>query len=69
MKRSTRQRTELWDGREGRGWWSHNMKFSLTFPFSIGWARFMEWKYPVEVVVTSKKSFKLAGAIEAAASL
>ncbi|KAL9099936.1 MAG: hypothetical protein Q9187_009427 [Circinaria calcarea] len=34
-----------------------------------GWAKFMEWKYPVEVVITSKKSFKAAGAIEAAATL
>jgi len=29
----------------------------------------MEWKYPVEVVVTSKKTFRTAGAIEAAATL
>jgi hypothetical protein len=36
----------------------------------LGWAKFMEWKYPsVEVVVTSKKLFKAAGAVEAAASL
>ena len=34
-----------------------------------GWAKFMEWKYPVEVVITSKKSFRAAGAIEAAAML
>ncbi|MCJ1270519.1 hypothetical protein MMC22_010416 [Lobaria immixta] len=34
-----------------------------------GWAKFMEWNYPVEVVVTSKKTFKAAGAVEAAASL
>ncbi|CAO1600400.1 MAG: hypothetical protein LQ349_005200 [Xanthoria aureola] len=35
-----------------------------------GWARFMEWKYPdLEVVVTSQKAFKGAGAVEAAASL
>ncbi|KAL8756717.1 MAG: hypothetical protein Q9184_004407 [Pyrenodesmia sp. 2 TL-2023] len=34
-----------------------------------GWAKFMQWKYPVEIVVTSEKSFKGAGAIEAAASL
>ncbi|KAF2275421.1 uncharacterized protein EI97DRAFT_379336 [Westerdykella ornata] len=33
------------------------------------WARFMEWKYPVEIVVTSPKLFKTTGAIEAAASL
>ena len=36
---------------------------------SAGWAKFMEWKYPVEVVVTSPGIFKAAGAIEAAASL
>lgn len=29
----------------------------------------MEWKYPVEVVVSNKATFKGAGAIEAAASL
>jgi len=34
-----------------------------------GWAKFMEWKYPVEIVVTSPKIFKGAGAVEAAASL
>lgn len=36
---------------------------------SLGWAKFMEWNYPVEVVVTSKTTFKAAGAVEAAASL
>lgn len=35
----------------------------------LGWAKFMEWKYPVEVVFSSPKTFKLAGAIEAAATL
>lgn len=34
-----------------------------------GWAKFMEWNYPVEVVFTSKKTFKAAGAVEAAATL
>ncbi|KAF2712990.1 hypothetical protein K504DRAFT_371634 [Pleomassaria siparia CBS 279.74] len=34
-----------------------------------GWAKWMEWKYPVEIVVTSPKTFKAAGAVEAAASL
>lgn len=29
----------------------------------------MEWKYPVEVAVTSKAAFEGTGAIEAAASL
>ncbi|KAF2009271.1 hypothetical protein BU24DRAFT_86336 [Aaosphaeria arxii CBS 175.79] len=33
------------------------------------WAKFMEWKYPVEVVVTSPKLFKATTAIEAAAPL
>lgn len=33
------------------------------------WAKFMEWKYPVEVIVTSPKAFKGAGAVEATASL
>jgi len=37
---------------------------------ATGWAKFMEWKYPdVEVVFTSPRTFKAAGAIEAAASL
>ena len=35
----------------------------------LGWAKFMEWKYPVNVVMTSSKMFKAAGAVEAAASL
>lgn len=34
-----------------------------------GWTRFMQWKYPVEVVVTSPGLFKGAGIIEAAATL
>ncbi|KAF2812268.1 uncharacterized protein BDZ99DRAFT_507600 [Mytilinidion resinicola] len=34
-----------------------------------GWAKFMEWKYPVEIVVTSPSLFKGTGAVEAAASL
>jgi hypothetical protein len=35
----------------------------------VGWAKWMEWNYPVEVVISSPKTFKLAGAVEAAASL
>lgn len=35
----------------------------------VGWARFMEWKYPVSVEVTSPTAFKGAGAVAAAASL
>ncbi|KAK3651494.1 hypothetical protein LTR56_002188 [Elasticomyces elasticus] len=34
-----------------------------------GWGKFMEWKYPVSVEITSPGLFKGAGAIEAAASL
>lgn len=33
------------------------------------WTRFMEWKYPVEVVVQNQAAFKGAGAVEALASL
>ncbi len=31
-----------------------------------GWAKFMEWKYPVEVVITNKKAFRATGIVEAA---
>lgn len=34
-----------------------------------GWAKFMMWKYPVEIRITNPTSFKVAGAVEAAASL
>ncbi|KIW69149.1 hypothetical protein PV04_05042 [Phialophora macrospora] len=34
-----------------------------------GWKQFMEWKYPVEIVITNKAAFRGIGAIEAAASL
>ena len=37
--------------------------------YQIGWAKFMEWKYPVEIVISSPGAFKMAGAIEAAATL
>ncbi|KAI5922692.1 hypothetical protein F4810DRAFT_247833 [Camillea tinctor] len=33
------------------------------------WARYMEWMHNVEIQWTSKKSFKAAGAAEAATSL
>ncbi|KAI9758942.1 MAG: hypothetical protein M4579_002682 [Chaenotheca gracillima] len=33
------------------------------------WAKVMQWKYPVEVVITNQAAFKGAGMIEAAASL
>jgi hypothetical protein len=34
-----------------------------------GWAKYMEWMYPVEVRFTNKTAFKAAGAVEAAATL
>ncbi|OJD13477.1 hypothetical protein AJ78_06067 [Emergomyces pasteurianus Ep9510] len=34
-----------------------------------GWAKMMEWKYPVEIVVQNKAAARSAGVIEAAASL
>jgi hypothetical protein len=34
-----------------------------------GWAKYMEWMYPVEVRFTNKGAFRLAGAVEAAATL
>jgi hypothetical protein len=37
----------------------------MLIPFS-GWKQFMEWKYPVEVVITSKAAFKGTGAVAAA---
>ncbi|KAI1491803.1 hypothetical protein F4809DRAFT_615549 [Biscogniauxia mediterranea] len=33
------------------------------------WARYMEWMHNVEIQWTSKKTFKAAGAVEAATSL
>ncbi|KAF7590749.1 hypothetical protein BBP40_002487 [Aspergillus hancockii] len=33
------------------------------------WTKFMEWKYPVEIVVKNPAAFKGAGAVEALASL
>lgn len=34
-----------------------------------GWTRFMEWKYPVEFVVTKPGVFKGTGAVEAMAPI
>ncbi|ETN41516.1 uncharacterized protein HMPREF1541_03452 [Cyphellophora europaea CBS 101466] len=42
--------------------------FGRKFAY-YGWKRFMEWKYPVEIVVTNSARFKAVGAVEAAASL
>ena len=35
----------------------------------LGWAKWMEWMYPVEVRFTNKSAFNAAGAVEAAATL
>ena len=42
--------------------------FGRKFAF-YGWKRFMEWKYPVEIVITDPTRFKAVGAVEAAACL
>jgi hypothetical protein len=34
---------------------------------TIGWAKYMEWIYPVEVRFTDKSAFNAAGAAAAAA--
>lgn len=45
----------------------------LTLVFSrgvtLGWTRFMEWKYPVDVVLQNKSVSRGAGVAEAFASL
>ncbi|CAI7671574.1 unnamed protein product [Penicillium bialowiezense] len=33
------------------------------------WSRFMQWKYPVEIVIQNPGAFKAAGVVEAAATL
>ena len=43
-----------------------NVELMLT---TTGWAKWMEWQYPVEIVISNPKAFKLTGAVEAAASL
>lgn len=45
------------------------LRLGVMLTGCLGWTRFMEWKYPVEVVVRNPALFKGAGAIEAAASL
>ena len=31
----------------------------------LGWAKYMEWMYPVDVRITNKAAFRVAGALEA----
>lgn len=61
-------------GRKFAYWGSSIPTRASTFPsrradHCTGWKQFMEWHYPVEIVVTNKAAFKGVGAIEAAASL
>jgi hypothetical protein len=35
----------------------------------LGWAKFIEWKHPVEIVFTNPTQHKLTEAVEAAATL
>jgi len=42
--------------------------FGRKFAF-WGWKQYMEWKYPVEVVISDKALFRTAGAVEVAAAL
>lgn len=51
------------------GEWDSTVGNSGDTDFRPGWAKFMEWKYPVEIVVTDPKLFKATGVVEAAASL
>lgn len=48
--------------------WKMTRVHTLTCRFT-GWAKFMEWKYPVTIEITNPALFKGAGAIEAAATL
>ena len=41
----------------------------LTGGLLAGWIRFMQWKYPVEVVVNNPALYEGAGAVKAAAPL
>lgn len=42
---------------------------SFLMAIFTGWSRFMQWKYPVEVVIQNPGAFKAAGVVEAAATL
>jgi hypothetical protein len=54
-------------------YWSKPKQFMqlqiLNIDFFSGWAKYMEWMYPVEVRYTNKGAFKAAGAVEAMATL
>ena len=63
-------------GRKFAYWGEYNSQVQLGFwsrslcpDYPPGWAKFMEWKYPVKIEITNKALFRGAGAVEAAASL
>lgn len=43
----------------------YHFAYSYISP-KLGWTKFMEWKYPVEVVITNKVAFRTAGVVGAA---
>lgn len=45
------------------------LPLSILTIYRAGWKQYMEWKYPVEVVITSKAAFRGAGAVGVAATL
>ncbi|KAF7550875.1 hypothetical protein G7046_g7876 [Stylonectria norvegica] len=48
-------------------YWSENTPIPLAVRHS--WSRYMEWAHNVDIRWTNKKAFKVAGAVEAAATL
>lgn len=51
--------------------YNYHIKYMTRANFHIpstGWTKFMEWKYPIEVVMTNKAEFRTTG-VAAAASL
>jgi hypothetical protein len=59
-------------GRKCAYWGMLNVNVELlaqALIVDVGWGKFMEWKYPVSVEITSSRAFKAAGMVEAAASL
>ena len=45
------------------------MRFRKWADTSTGWGKWMEWQYPVRVVITDKNMFRAAGLVETVASL
>ena len=53
----------------GRDHWTDALRAGANDIVHTGWAKFMEWKYPVTVDITDPAAFKAAGIVEAVASL